>query len=59
MIFAKMQHKAEWMGHPMRLELTLADLLDKLANHYTTRDAQLNVYYISVNTRVSQMFITM
>ena len=24
------------MGHPMRLELTLAGLLVKLANHYTT-----------------------
>ena len=27
------------MGHPMRLELTLAGLLVKLANHYTTRGA--------------------
>ena len=35
-----MWHKAEWMGHPMRLELTLAGLLVKLANHYTTRGAQ-------------------
>ena len=25
------------MGHPMRLELTLAGLLVKFANHYTTR----------------------
>ena len=25
------------MGHPMRLELTLAGLLVKLANHYTIR----------------------
>ena len=28
------------MGNPMRLELTLAGLLVKLANHYTTRGAQ-------------------
>ena len=35
-----MWHKAEWMGHSMRLELTLADLLVKLANHYTNRDAR-------------------
>ena len=34
-----MWHKAGWMGHPMRLELTLAGLLVKLANHYTTRGA--------------------
>ena len=40
-----MKHKAEWMGHPMRLELTLAGLLVKLANHYTTRGAfDFNVY---------------
>ena len=31
-----MWHKAEWMGHPMRLELTRVGLLVKLANHYTT-----------------------
>ena len=34
-----MRHKAEWMGHPMRLELTFAGLLVKLANHYTIRGA--------------------
>ena len=28
-----MWHKAEWMGHPMRLELTLIGLLPKLAEH--------------------------
>ena len=27
-----MWHKADWMEHPMRLELTLAGLLVKLAN---------------------------
>ena len=27
------------MGHPMRLELTLAGLLVKLVNHYTIRGA--------------------
>ena len=36
-----MWHKADWMGHPKRLELTLAGLLVKLANHYTTRGAQI------------------
>ena len=34
-----MWHKADWMGHPMRLKLTFAGLLVKLANHYTTRGA--------------------
>ena len=34
-----MWHKAEWMGHPMRPELTHAGLLAKLANRYTTRGA--------------------
>ena len=28
-----MLHKAEWMGRPMRLELTRAGLLVKLANY--------------------------
>ena len=32
-----MWHKAEWMGRPMRLELTRVGLLVKLANRYTTR----------------------
>ena len=32
-----MKHKAVWMGHPMRLEFTLAGLLVKLANHYKSR----------------------
>ena len=31
-----MWHKAEWMGYPMRLEITREGLLVKLANHYTT-----------------------
>ena len=35
-----MWHKADLIGHPMRLELTLAGLLVKLAYHYTTRGAQ-------------------
>ena len=29
------------MGHPMRLELTLVGLLVKIANHYTTKGAQI------------------
>ena len=37
-----MWHKAEWMEHQMRLEVTLTCLLVKLANHYTTRGAVLN-----------------
>ena len=31
-----MWHKAEWIGYPMRLQLALASLLVKLANHNTT-----------------------
>ena len=38
-LFASMWHKAEWMGHPMRLELTRVGLLVKLANRYTTKGA--------------------
>ena len=34
-----MWHKVEWMGHPMRLELTRVGLLVKFANHYTTKGA--------------------
>ena len=34
-----MWHKAEWMGCPMRLELTRVGLLVKLANRYTTKGA--------------------
>ena len=33
-----MWHKAEWMGHPMRL--TRVGLLVKLDNRYTTKGAQ-------------------
>ena len=36
-----MWHKAEWMGHPMRLELTRVDLLVKLSNRYTTKGPQV------------------
>ena len=32
-----LQHKTVWMEDPMKLELTLEGLLDKFANHYTTR----------------------
>ena len=35
-----MWHKAEWMGRPMRLELTHVGLLVQFANRYTTRGAQ-------------------
>ena len=36
-----MWHKAEWMGRPMRLELTCVGLLVKFANRYTTKGAQI------------------
>ena len=36
------------MGHPMRLELTLAGLLVKLANHYTTRGAPNHLVYLEI-----------
>ena len=36
-----MWHKAEWMGRPVRLELTRVGLLDYLANRYTTRGAHV------------------
>ena len=35
-----MWHKAEWIGHPMRIELTRVGLLVKLANRYTTKGAR-------------------
>ena len=37
--------KAEWMGRPMRLELTRVGLLVSLANRYTTRGA-LSLFFI-------------
>ena len=44
-----MQHKAEWMGRPMRLELTRVGLLVLLANHYTTRGAHCTIdIYIDI-----------
>ena len=44
--------KAEWMGHPMRLELTRVDLLVKLANRYTTKGAPFSLHH----SRVSNIF---
>ena len=44
-----MWHKGDWMGHPMRLELTPAGLLVKLANHYTTRGAPLRFWMDTLN----------
>ena len=38
-----MQHKAAWMGHLVRIELTREGLLVYLANHYTTQSAQANL----------------
>ena len=42
-LFVSIWHKANWMGDPMRLELTRVGLLVKLANHYTTKDALNNL----------------
>ena len=36
-----MWYKAEWMGRPMRLELTRVGLLVKFANRYTTKGAHM------------------
>ena len=36
-----MWHKAEWIGHPMRIELTRVGLLVYLANRYTTKGAHM------------------
>ena len=41
-----MWHKAEWIGHPMRLELTRVGLLVKLANRYTTKGAHVGLVII-------------
>ena len=35
-------HKTQWMWYPMRLKLTLAGLLVKLANHYNIRSALIS-----------------
>ena len=40
-----MWHKDEWMGRPMRLELTRVGLLVSLANRYTTRGARVYILY--------------
>ena len=49
-----MWHKAEWIVHPMTLDLTLAGFLVKLANHYTTRGAsEVEVCRISKLTGIS------
>ena len=44
-----MQHKAEWMSHPMSLELTLAGLLVKIAHHETTGGAWYHRLYSQQN----------
>ena len=36
-----MWHKAEWIGHPMRIEPTRVGLLVYLANRYTTKGAHM------------------
>ena len=39
-----MWHKAEWMGHPMRLELIIIGLLVNIANCYTNKGAYIYIY---------------
>ena len=41
------------MGHPKRLELILAGLLVKLANHYTSRDAQFSIRIDFLHTQLN------
>ena len=50
--------KGEWMGHPMRLELTLAGLLVKLANHYITRDV-ISCKITPVRKKIEWQHLTM
>ena len=52
---SSMWHKAEWMGHPMRVELTRVDLLVKVANHYTTKGALCGDIVLS--ERDNELFI--
>ena len=40
-----MWHKAVWMEHPIRTELTRDGLLVYLANHHTTKGDQLKSKY--------------
>ena len=47
-----MWHKAEWMGHPMRLELTRVGLLVYLANRYTIRGALYGTDYSNLQSSV-------
>ena len=49
-----MQHKAEWLEHPMRHKLTREGLLVKLANLYTIWGAQQEyvVYYQAYRLRL-------
>ena len=55
-----MWHKAEWIKHPMRLELTRECLLVLLANHYTIRGPQhlsysnLRCYLLRCSTRPNE-----
>ena len=63
-----MWYKAEWMGHPMRLELTLAGLLVKIVNHYSTHGALVymickqvqsngrTVLFLTIQFNVSYLF---
>ena len=44
-----MWHKAEWMGHQMRLGLTRVGLLVKLVNRFTTKGAPSRLEIIVIN----------
>ena len=56
-----MWHKTEWMRLTMRLELTLAGLLVKLANHYTIwiahRDLKVTVLIKYLTTRIKKVVL--
>ena len=54
-----MWHKAEWMGRPMRLELTRVGLLAQLANRYTTRGALLSIAFRTMQHRDFLFFISL
>ena len=54
-----MWHKAEWMGRPMRLELTRVGLLVKLANRYTARHTYICIYFITISKKMKDKKIVM
>ena len=53
-----MWHKAEYNGHPMRLEHTRVGFLVKVANHYTKGAQYENRKYKSLFTNVYEIKAT-